>query len=390
MNLPKAENSNEEVPRGNAIDRINQGAGMPGHGGHGNAASSQDSTKVDTIAGRADDADKADGSLSSSSSQFSSAAPRGDDDAADGAGWGVAVGGDPQDGSEDGEQDDAFSLSHYKDSIHRVRKIVAKELYRMTQEERTEILEEIHGVRSSAPSETPERIQAALRQLQIEIDRVPIPERPAYQQAHAHDSHYVLRDDDFRLQFLRTHRMNAQRASAAFLHHLELLFRYFGRPGLLRPLRYDDLGKAERDLLSTGCVQLLPSRDVAGRRVLIHMHNAGSPKRMPLPPPYSMNKVFLYVYAAVARDVETQRNGVVCVSTAPETVNFEQWEGDDEESTEPWRSMAELLRRATPFRFVAIHLLVPDTHAFPSIVEGVILIMFGRENCVRSRVHSGA
>jgi hypothetical protein len=307
--------------------------------------------------------------------------------------------------------DEDYDLYDTFHSLEKLDKIVSRELYRMDPAERDQIVEEIHGVRSMAPVESPEgTLVEALKQFQIEIDLVPMTEKLAYQEAVSHNCQYVLQDEDLRLQFLRAHQLHAKKASVAFLTHLQLLLKYFGRTGLSRPLRYDDLCRPERDLLSTGCIQVLPSRDRSGRRVLVQMFHSPNMKRMMKKSPFAVTRVFLYVYSVIARDVDTQRNGVTCICIPPDetesaspmkphqqhnkgnidpAVAANKNENSRSSSLEVWRSLSDLFQHAVPFRFVAIHLFVPSTHVSPIVSEGIMFFLHGKEQFVRFRVHRG-
>jgi hypothetical protein len=152
--------------------------------------------------------------------------------------------------------------------------MLARELQDLSYYDRNIIQEEIHGVTSMAPSPSPQQIDEALHQLQVEVDRIPSPHRRGYEVAVALRSHYVLHDRDFRIKFLRADLFNARAAAGRFTKQLDLLLDFFGVQALLRPLRLDDLSKAERDYMKLGNNQVLPSRDRAGRLV-VFSHRPG-------------------------------------------------------------------------------------------------------------------
>ena len=148
-----------------------------------------------------------------------------------------------------------------------VDNLLAKEISQMTFAERSRIQDEIHGVESMAVKETPELIQDSLNKLQDEIDSFQ-GVKTAYEDALLSDSTYVT-SDELRLKFLRAEFFDAKKAAARFLQSMENLFRWFGPVALQRKIRYDDLTKADVALLRTGMMQVLNSRDRAGRLVMI-------------------------------------------------------------------------------------------------------------------------
>jgi hypothetical protein len=109
-------------------------------------------------------------------------------------------------------------------------------------------------------------IDASLEKMQ-DVISTKIRTKPAYERALSIDGRYV-RDRDFRLKFLRANLFDATKAAWNFTRYLELLFKYYGQEALTRPLLFGDLREAELDILRAGHMQLLPTRDRSGRRVL--------------------------------------------------------------------------------------------------------------------------
>jgi hypothetical protein len=120
-------------------------------------------------------------------------------------------------------------------------------------------------------TETPELIEESLRQFQLEIETTSIESKQAYEEALRRNdaSRRYVQDREFRLKFLRKESMDACAAVRRFLIFLDGVRRHFGPVGLERPIRHNDLDKAEKDLLRSGTVQILPSRDRAGRLIVV-------------------------------------------------------------------------------------------------------------------------
>merc|ERR1712232_1100141 len=85
-----------------------------------------------------------------------------------------------------------------------------------------------------------------------------------------------------------------------------------------RPLRYDDLGKEGRDAAKAGLVQVLPSRDRAGRLVVVHQVVANN--RLSEKDEMSdLLRLLFYTFSVVSEDAETQkRGGAVFIQSANE------------------------------------------------------------------------
>jgi hypothetical protein len=146
--------------------------------------------------------------------------------------------------------------------------MLAQELHQLSFTDRLKAQEELHCIGTVAVEETPEMINSALKKLELEIQSIPL--KPAYDEGLRVNGQYI-HDREFRLRFLRAELFDAQKAAVRFIRHLEVLLELFGTVALMRPLRISDFGKKEMDLIKAGYVQFLPSRDRAGRLVMIGM-----------------------------------------------------------------------------------------------------------------------
>lgn len=148
-----------------------------------------------------------------------------------------------------------------------VEALLATELQQLTFHDREGIQEEIHGIRSLAPKETPAMVEEALRRLEEEVKK--LPHKPAYDRAVMLRSRYVRHDRAFRIKFLRAELYDARKAAVRFVGYLEMLAEHFGEATLMRPLLLDDLrGDDAIHVVKEGKMQLLPTRDRFGRRVM--------------------------------------------------------------------------------------------------------------------------
>jgi hypothetical protein len=322
-----------------------------------------------------------------------------------------------------------------------VDSMLAKELHQMSFQDRTGIEEEIHGVQSLAVTETPELIEESLRQFQREIETAPHELKQAYEEAlqrNAASRRYV-QDRDFRVKFLRTEWMDPRGAVRRFLLFLEGLRRHYGPVGLERPIRHDDLDKAEKDLLRSGTLQVLPSRDRAGRLVLVSQGTTAQATlqarvRMdiwcclrlfsfrstaifflhrsshPHPRLYCMMYVFiailpdifiiflfvvmaqikmmLYVFLVLSDDVETQKLGLIFILTCD--VKFQGKELEQLHDPES-RAENDFLKYCLPLRVCAYHFCLPnDGSLVHQLIWAIIMVQLGSKQRVRTRFHNPA
>jgi hypothetical protein len=147
-----------------------------------------------------------------------------------------------------------------------VDQLLAQELNKLSFQDRSKIQEEIHGVNSLALEETPSQLNFALRGMQEEIEKTCPSLKGAFYKAMNTKTSFV-HDDDFRLKFLRTDFFDPKKACQRMMTHLTFLDKYFGPETLKRPIRLSDFPKKEQALLRDGYIQILPSRDRAGRLV---------------------------------------------------------------------------------------------------------------------------
>lgn len=150
-----------------------------------------------------------------------------------------------------------------------VDSMLARELTQMSMVTRSNIQEEIHGVHSLATKETPELIYRSLQQLQHEIDSITGTSKTVYEDAMIAGNCSYACSDEFRLKFLRADFFDPKKAAVRYLAHLENLWQWWGPISLQRPLQFSDLDREQVEVVRSGCVQILPSRDRAGRLVQV-------------------------------------------------------------------------------------------------------------------------
>lgn len=151
--------------------------------------------------------------------------------------------------------------------------LLTHEMENLSFKARNEIYEELHGVASLDPEETPEMVQQSIKGLNQEIDRIKH-KYTAYNKATKTYNPYV-HGADIRLRFLRCDLFDIPAAAKRMLGYLDLTRELFGDVVLTRPIELRDLGKQEMEMLREGDAQPMPFRDRSGRRVMVAMDNMG-------------------------------------------------------------------------------------------------------------------
>ena len=155
-------------------------------------------------------------------------------------------------------------------------KILSNEMNNCTIKDRSEIQEEIHGVHCMAPDETPELLTRSMEQLSIELDNddhIPQDEKRAYilsrrlQQEHELNTSYV-NSIEFRSMYLRSELFDVKKAARRIVESLDFLLEHFGEYALKRKIKLSDFTKKELKIMRKGFIQLMPSRDRGGRRIV--------------------------------------------------------------------------------------------------------------------------
>ena len=182
----------------------------------------------------------------------------------------------------------------------------------------------------------------------------------------------------FRLKFLRADMYDARKAAHRYLRCLECLLQYFGSYAFQRPLLYNDLCNKSQDAIKMGYVQVLPSRDRAGRLVVFVQDamNQTTGHNMSI-----ILKVFTYIFLVVSEDISTQKNGVIFIfSTDEKAFNMVQNIQDRKEYA--------LYREGSPVRRSCTHFCLPETNNIKmKHIRSVIMLAMSKEERVRTRIH---
>eukprot|EP00532_Pseudo-nitzschia_australis_P002961 CAMPEP_0168198778 /NCGR_PEP_ID=MMETSP0139_2-20121125/22003_1 /TAXON_ID=44445 /ORGANISM="Pseudo-nitzschia australis, Strain 10249 10 AB" /LENGTH=732 /DNA_ID=CAMNT_0008123587 /DNA_START=252 /DNA_END=2447 /DNA_ORIENTATION=+ len=295
-----------------------------------------------------------------------------------------------------------------------MEKIWAKELYEMDPKEREDISNEIHGVQSSrAIQETPEIISEGIQSLRDYIDQtlddeldngdsiVPPVTKDAYKRGISFESvgekgngevHYI-RTKMFLLKFLRASHFDIEKAALRYFRCLDLTYGLFGDVALKRPLMLSDLTKRELRYLKKGQMQLLPSRDRAGRRIFAF--SGCEVRNFDVREKY---RACVYLHDVCSQDETTQKLGLVSLQSPkidPGTKPFgeagmalqkkkhESLGGLDE------REYLHKFSEGRPLRISAIHYTGPDTFIY-QIGKSLILFLLPKRDRKIVRFHGGS
>jgi hypothetical protein len=82
-----------------------------------------------------------------------------------------------------------------------------------------------------------------------------------------------VRNRNFRLMFLRSDQFDVKRAALRLARHFQVKLDLFGEAKLAEDITQDDLDKVTMEALYSGFVQLLPTRNRAGRAISIFVAN---------------------------------------------------------------------------------------------------------------------
>ena len=142
-----------------------------------------------------------------------------------------------------------------------------KDLLKLSQQERNDITEEIHGVQNLCPEENPVMIDESLRRFAACLEEIPADQKTAYLRAQETYAGTYINDDEWRLRFLRCDLFDAEKAANRMVNFLDFLSDIFGDYVLKRHLQLTDFSWDEMQAFRRGHFQLLPYRDRSGRRV---------------------------------------------------------------------------------------------------------------------------
>jgi hypothetical protein len=145
--------------------------------------------------------------------------------------------------------------------------LIAKEMTRMSLDEREKALDDVHGT-GEVKEEDPAFVSSCLEKFEDHLQT--IKQDTAYALAEAISREYVSAKN-FRMMFLRADRYAPKDAAERMVRFFELKKSLFGADKLVKDITLDDLDKDDMDTLKTGCVQISPLADMSGRPIVVSL-----------------------------------------------------------------------------------------------------------------------
>jgi hypothetical protein len=147
----------------------------------------------------------------------------------------------------------------------KIEELLENEFNNLSLIEKDQILFDIHGI-AQINDEDPPSIAQYLQQMEEELGK--IRKKVAYEQAKYVNEAYVTAPA-FRLMFLRSDRFDAKLAAKRLVLHFNCKQKVFGSGEVLgREIRLSDMNEDDMESLESGFLQVLPTRDAAGRSII--------------------------------------------------------------------------------------------------------------------------
>jgi len=270
-----------------------------------------------------------------------------------------------------------------RSSDNDVDKILADEFNNLNIKKRNDVQEEIHGVYCMAPEETPELLAESLSQLDIELDHIPQSQKYAYtrslqlqsqQQNQQQDPSqskqliYYVNSNEFRLMYLRSELFDARKAAYRIVKALDFLLELFGEIAFKRKIRLSDFTKKELKIMKRGYIQLLPSRDRGGRRIIVVITSWSADE-------FDLNiliKILFYLFFVCgSTDIENQKKGIVFIVWADQFSNH-RFSSPERKTTLTY----------FPCRIVSIHFCAKES-LFTNLFKAILVARLNTELRIR-------
>jgi hypothetical protein len=142
--------------------------------------------------------------------------------------------------------------------------MLAKEMNRLSVEEREKVLADIHGI-SPVVDEPKEFIGACLALLEEELTN--ISSKVAYDDLASSISKQYTSSNKIRLMFLRADSFDPYNAASRMVRFFDEKYALFGADKLTKDIVLADLDPDDIATLENGFYQVLPEKDSAGRKV---------------------------------------------------------------------------------------------------------------------------
>ena len=161
---------------------------------------------------------------------------------------------------------DRFPATH--EEVAKAEQVLADELQKLTLQEHEQILFSVHGLPRCTLEDDSVAMETRLNDLEKELENITTKEREVYDEVRARNPTYV-ESTVFRRLFLRSESYDAKATADKIVGHFKLKKELFGEGEILcRQVCQSDLNPMDMELLEMGFMQVLSSRDVAGRVVM--------------------------------------------------------------------------------------------------------------------------
>lgn len=251
--------------------------------------------------------------------------------------------------------------------------LVAKELYKLSLQDRNRVMEELHGVKNSAGvGENEELLEQRIAAMEAELQQAPF--KSAFAEARLRDAACAT-EKEFYIKFLMAESFNPKGAAKRMLAFFEYKLELFGIEKLTRKIGIRDLleNPSDKMTLESGLFQPLVHRDRSGRIVIGKFQKLAF-SHLPL---QSRLRVFFYLLMTTTEhDVDLRRGIVLLVANQEGVVD----------RMDAWRNTT--LLGALPVRVNGFHVI----HNDPSItvLSSLAMLAMGPDYRARFRVHEGA
>jgi len=252
-----------------------------------------------------------------------------------------------------------------RDEQQQTDRILSQELLRLSFKERNNINEEIHGVRNAFPEEKedPECIELSLIAMDCEVGNILMRSDTNNTHGNNHSNDFpglelqhIPTNRALKLTFLRCELHDPQKAALRLLNYVSLIRDMcscksrdcFGEGGRIIASKW--FTNYEYSVLKKGVIQLLPFRDMCGRRVMV-----------PFAACFKINsitriKIILYLLSGASEDVESQKNGLVMLIWPGICEHLTKLaEGFSLENFVVSKQYSYRLQMSLPLRIVAFH-----------------------------------
>lgn len=244
--------------------------------------------------------------------------------------------------------------------------LVAAELSQLSAEEREKVFEDIHGVVGEANGEDWSFMNSCLDELENHL--ITKKKGTAYALAESLSKEYVS-NKDFCVMFLRADDYDPNDAAERMIQFFELKKTLFGTDKLVKDITLDDLDSGSIECLKSGCAQISPHKDTAGRTVLLFTYTKRRFERVE-----NLNRAMYYFYMSALESPDNQRQGVVCIYSLLGQCSL--------------KSVGIDVRNSLPIHYASIHICVDDETQFLTVQEPIKAM--NKRTRVRSRLHLGS